>query len=203
MNQGTILGSHIGKWIILAAWWLCYWRSLFTASVVRAQEDSTAIEYAENGEGPVATFTATDPEGVTPIAWSVPTNADMQRGHCRHRNDADDADNERLHHRQGRDAQVQPSRKPTMGPTPGSPDFENGSGQRALKTTTTPTSVVVVACDVALGTDDACLDPGKAGYHKVTVKVTDVAETGKVTWTVNHNAGTPRCETFWTTALRP
>ena len=29
------------------------------------------IEYAENGKGPVASFTAEDPEGVTPIVWDI------------------------------------------------------------------------------------------------------------------------------------
>ena len=35
-------------------------------------QDGGPIEYAENGMGPVATFTATDPEGKTPV-WSLPT----------------------------------------------------------------------------------------------------------------------------------
>ena len=35
--------------------------------------DSTAIEYAENGEAVVAAFTATDPEGATSITWSLAT----------------------------------------------------------------------------------------------------------------------------------
>ena len=39
-----------------------------------AQDDGT-IEYAENGEGPVATYTATDPEGKT-VMWSVPSAGD-------------------------------------------------------------------------------------------------------------------------------
>ena len=30
-----------------------------------------SVSYAENGKGPVATFTAEDPEGATPITWSV------------------------------------------------------------------------------------------------------------------------------------
>ena len=38
-----------------------------------AQEDGP-IEYAENGDGPVATFTAIDPEGMTPV-WSLFDNA--------------------------------------------------------------------------------------------------------------------------------
>ena len=61
VNQGTILGSQIGKWITLAVL-VAVLAALFTASVVRAQEDSTTIEYAENGTDPVATLTATDPE---------------------------------------------------------------------------------------------------------------------------------------------
>ena len=61
MKQGTILGSRIGKWIIFAVV-VAAFAALLTASVVRAQEDSATIEYAENGTDPVATFTATDPE---------------------------------------------------------------------------------------------------------------------------------------------
>ena len=36
--------------------------------------DSTEMEYAENGTTAVATFTASDPEGVTPIAWELTGN---------------------------------------------------------------------------------------------------------------------------------
>ena len=35
-----------------------------------AQSASTAIDYAENGTGPVATFSATDEDG-DPIVWSL------------------------------------------------------------------------------------------------------------------------------------
>ena len=47
---------------------------LFALTVMpsaEAQDGSTTIEYAENGKDPVATFTATDPEGATPIIWSM------------------------------------------------------------------------------------------------------------------------------------
>ena len=37
----------------------------------QAQGAEQSFTYAENGEGPVATFTASDPEGVTPIVWSL------------------------------------------------------------------------------------------------------------------------------------
>ena len=36
-----------------------------------AQEDSGAIEYAENGTDPVAVFTATDPENMGAVVWSL------------------------------------------------------------------------------------------------------------------------------------
>ena len=42
---------------------------LLPGSPLQAQDDGT-IEYAENGTGPVATYTATDPEG-TAVKWSL------------------------------------------------------------------------------------------------------------------------------------
>ena len=70
------------------------------------------------------------------------------------------------------------------GSSPGSPDYENPQGAGSPLNNTY--NVVVAACDV---TADGCTD-GQTGYHKVTVKVTKVAETGKVTWTVTP-AGAP------------
>ena len=61
MNQRTILGSQMGKWITFAVV-VAIFAALLTAGVVRAQEDSTTIKYAENGTDPVVTLTATDPE---------------------------------------------------------------------------------------------------------------------------------------------
>ena len=74
MNQGTILGSQIGRWIILAVV-VAAFAALLTASVVRAQEDSTTIEYAENGTDAVTTLTATDPEGDM-VIWSLEDSGD-------------------------------------------------------------------------------------------------------------------------------
>ena len=46
--------------------------SLWLSGVlVQAQSAQMVVEYPENGEAPVATFTASDPEGVSPIVWSV------------------------------------------------------------------------------------------------------------------------------------
>ena len=139
-----------------------------------------SVSYTENGEDAVATFTATDPEGVTPITWSIATDTQVSE-----EDDLADADNT--------DAGDFMIDKDGMlkfdidaaedGSSLGSPDFENGQGSGTGNNTY---KVVVVACDVAL-VSDACPDTGKAGYHKVTVMVTDVVEKGKVTWTVNPN----------------
>ena len=47
---------------------------LLPGGPLQAQESAT-IEYAENGDGPVATYTAVDPEGAD-IVWSV-TGTDL------------------------------------------------------------------------------------------------------------------------------
>ena len=77
MNQGTNLGSQKGRWIILAALVAVLGALLFLlpGGLVQAQQAQQSFTYAENGTGPVATFAATDPEGVTPIVWSLLTDA--------------------------------------------------------------------------------------------------------------------------------
>ena len=49
---------------------------LLPSSLLQAQENAPIDVHAENGEDPVATFTAEDPEGVTPIHWSVLADVD-------------------------------------------------------------------------------------------------------------------------------
>ena len=137
-----------------------------------------SVDFPENGEDAVATYTATDPEGATPITWSLltaGTPGDI---------DADDyADNE--HFMIDKDGMLKFAIADTDdGSSPGSPDFENGQGSGTGENTY---KVVVAACDV---TADGCTD-GQTGYHKVTVKVTNVAETGKVTWTTAADGSTP------------
>ena len=144
--------------------------------------DSTVIEYAENGEDPVATFTATDPEGATPIAWLLGTDsidgvveADVaDNGHF----DIDDETGV-LTFDVGGDADT-----PDVSV---SPDFENPPDSNDVDNTY---KVVVAACDVALETDGTCA--GNTGYHKVTVKVTNVNEPGKVTLATDTSNGTPQ-----------
>ena len=143
--------------------------ALTAAPFAEAQEDMTTIEYAENGEDPVATFTATDPEGVTPITWSL-----LNAGAPGDIVDADYADQE--HFMIDKDGVL----RFNIGTDGDPPDYEasttgDGGGDADMDNTY---HVVVVAEDTT----------GNEGYHKVTVKVTDVAETGKVTWTTDANA---------------
>ena len=77
MNQGTNLGSQIGRWIILAAVVALLGALLLTIRPVGAQDAppsvldaKTLFDYAENGTGPVTTYKATDPEN-KPIFWTL------------------------------------------------------------------------------------------------------------------------------------
>ena len=138
---------------------------LLPGGALRAQD--AAIEYAENGKDPVATFTAEDPEGVTPITWSVlaasgaadPTGVEAG---------VDSADSGSF--TIDEDGMLKFSSPP---------DYENPPTTNVTNNTY---KVVVVAAD---GTDDSA----KKSYYKVTVKVTDVAETGEVSWTVHPDGG--------------
>ena len=80
MNQGTILGGQIGRWIVLAALVAVLGALLLAIQPVRAQ-DSTTIEYTENSTDEVVTLSASDPEDATPITWSLPAGVD-EDGNC-------------------------------------------------------------------------------------------------------------------------
>ena len=78
MNQGTNLGSQIGRWIILAAVVALLGALLLTIRPVVAQQEAppsipnaeTVFSYAEKGTGPVTTYRARDPEG-NKIFWTL------------------------------------------------------------------------------------------------------------------------------------
>ena len=134
-----------------------------------------SVNFAENGKDPVATFTAEDPEGATPIAWSLATATQVGA-----EGDLADTDNA--------DAASFGIDEDGMLKFSSPPDFENPAATNATPNTY---KVVVVACDTALVSDACPASPdGQAGYHKVTVKVTNVAETGKVTWTTAADGST-------------
>ena len=125
--------------------------------------------FVENSKDAVATFTAEDPEGATPIAWDIVEGAGDLTA-------ADNAD--ATHFTIDEDGMLKFS-------TP--PDFENPSGEGTENTNTY--KVVVVACDVAL-VSEACptatAPAENASYHQVTVEVTKVDEPGKVTLATSH-----------------
>ena len=61
MNQSTLFRSQRVRWITLALL-LAAFAALLTTTFALAQSDSTTINYAENGKGPVANLAAMDPE---------------------------------------------------------------------------------------------------------------------------------------------
>ena len=182
MNQGTILGSQIGRWITFAVLFAVM-AVLLTATVVRAQEDGT-IEFPENSKDPVAIFSAADPEDDTPITWSIAAG------------DADPDDDGPLAAADAVDAldfDISATGVLTFDiggddapDTSVAPDFEHSHGGTAATdgTGTNTYSVVVV------GTDPEAEGPTNT-FHKVVVKVTNVDEDGEVTWTVDPDGGTP------------
>ena len=130
---------------------------------IKDRADSTAegmrtVEYVENGTASVARFTASDPEGATPIFWSLPDAAVAGTDVL----DIDTAD----------EALFKIDQNGVLSfKTP--PSFEGVSD-----TNDDNYQVVVQASD---GNND--------DYFELTVQVTDMEETGKITWTVTPSGG--------------
>ena len=123
-----------------------------------------SVSYPENGKDPVATYTATDPEGATPIIWSIADADDISGNEDLTTADNADADHFEIDDKDG----VLEFSSP--------PDYEAPSGEGGTSNTY---KVVVAAAD-----SDAATEV-QTGYHKVTVEVTKVAEEGEVTWIVD------------------
>ena len=77
MNQGTNLGSQVGRWIVLAAVVALLGALLLTIRPVGAQDApptigdaQTVFSYAENGDKPIITYRARDPE-TKPVFWTL------------------------------------------------------------------------------------------------------------------------------------
>ena len=163
----SIARQVFNRWALMAVALAAVLAAVLAMQPVAAQDDT--IDYPENGTDPVATFTAEDPEGATPITWSlaeaevtgVVTAADVadfthfdinKDGELTFDigGDGDDATTDSV-----------------------APDFEAPRGEASPTPPLNNTyKVVVVASDAVTG--------GNMGYHKVTVKVTDVAEAGKI-----------------------
>ena len=137
------------------------------------------IMYAENGDAPVATFTAMDPEGALPITWDIAAAGDPDGAGPLTADDAADGEDFMI----DEDGVLKFNiAEANDGSSPGSPDFENpqGAGTPASNTY----KLVVSAADMATG--------GETGYYAVTVMVTNVDETGKVNVATNTANGTPQ-----------
>ena len=154
-----------------------------------------SVSYAENRKDAVATFTAANPEGATSITWAVaaagttPPSGFVAGDFI----DADHFDISKdgvLTFDIGGDTDS-PDRSV-------SPDFEAPRGTGPIATGNTNTYKVVVAAS------DAATD-GQTGYHKVTVKVTNVPESGEMSWTVDAtgdgSADTPKLVQFQVGAI--
>ena len=143
---------------------------LLPSGLAQAQQSEEFFTYAENGTGPVATFTASDPEGATPIVWSLAAaNAAIDVN-----GDNDTADPEDIAATATVDEGDFKIDQNGVLSFKNSPNFEATTGGGADENNTSKTYQVVVRAS----------DGNKNDYFKVSVSVTDVEETGKVTWTV-------------------
>ena len=127
---------------------------LLPGGLLQAQSAEQFIAYAENGEGPVARFTASDPEGATPGFWSLTAETVTDAVET-----ADIADRALFKIDQNGVLSFKTS-----------PNYEGRS---------TPYRVTVQFSDGSIGE-----------YFKAYINVTDVEETGKITWTVTPTDGT-------------
>ena len=134
---------------------------LMPGGLLQAQSAEQFFDYPENGDGPVATFTASDPEGAMPIVWSVAaddftdTAADIA--------ETDSAD--------GSDFRISSDGVLSFR---SSPNYEMPRGDDLSVTNTNTYRLVVQASDGDM-----------VDRFKVIVTVTNVDEPGKVTWTVD------------------
>ena len=172
--------------VILSLW--------LSGVLVQAQSAQMVVPYPENGEGPVATFTASDPEGVSPIVWSLLED---------HMGDQDlgiftDSDTD------GADDSADDVGEDDVA------DFDDFDiSQDGVLTFKSKPNYEVPTSSITTGTLPVrnvyqivvqASDGGSMSFvnwFKVTVNVTDMEEAGSVTWTVDadggdsHTAGTP------------
>ena len=152
-----------------------------------ASAQDNTIEFPENSKNPVATFTAEDPEGATPIEWFIAA-AGTAHGSLEIA-DAADAEDFDIDKKTG-DLTFDVGGDGDPDTTSAAPDYENPSGEGG--TTSNTYRVVVGACDLALATDGTC--EGNASYHKIVAKVMNLDEQGTVSLaaTAGVTTGTPQ-----------
>ena len=175
MKQGTKLGSQKGRWIILAALVVVLGALLYLlpGGLAQAQQAQQSFTYAEDDTEPVATFTATDPEGVSPIVWSLLENATGTQDLGIFEDPADPDDVDTADVTDFGDFSISQSGVLTFD---SQPDFEEPTG--GVDDDSNTYRVVVQASDGGVGSF--------VNWFKVIVNVTDVEEPGTLAeWTVN------------------
>ena len=177
MNQGTNLGSQKGRWIILAALVAVLGALLFLmpGGLLQAQQTAETFYYHENGDEPVVTLTADDPEGVTPIQWDIlmeDIDADLPGGA-----DDDIEETDIIH---GRLFEVDGG----VLSFKDKPNFEAAGDVLGLQDPTLAYPDDNKTYKVVVQASDGGVTEW-VQYFKVTVIVLDVEETGKVEWTVD------------------
>ena len=184
MKQETNLGSQKGRWIILAALVVVLGALLYLlpGGLAQAQQAQQSFTYAETDTRPVATFSATDPEDVTPIVWSLLTNAtgEQNLGIFTDTDGTPDGVDDSPDDVQPDD--IADSDEFTISQSgvltfDSPPDFEMPGGGGTADNSNTY-RVVVQASDGGVGSF--------VNWFKVTVNVTDVEEAGTLAeWTVD------------------
>ena len=154
----TRYGYLINKWTVLAAVALVVLVAVMATAMPVGAQDNDTIKYAENGTDPVATFTATDPDD-DKVTWRL-GGIDEE--------DFDISEDGVLTFDVGGDSDTPDASV--------SPDFEDeGDNDSNNKYEVTVT---------AESPDGTANNTNNTDTEALTVEVTDVAEDGKVTWTV-------------------
>ena len=162
---------------------------LLPGAFVQAQGAEQSFTFAENGDGPVATFTASDPEGVSPIVWSLLDDAMNEQNlgiFTDGNNDGVDDSADDVMPDDIADVALFAINQNGVLTFMDPPDFETPVGGTADDSNTY--QVVVQASDGGVGSF--------VNWFKVTVTVTDMEEAGMlVEWAVdadgNGTAETP------------
>ena len=168
MNQGTNLGSQIGRWIVLAAVVALLGALLLTIRPVGAQQrpdTETRLTFAENSDAVVKRFQSTDPEG-NPIFWTLggPDAADftIERGTLKFKN------------------------RPNFEVPTDRANDENGNGEVAPATEGQGNNIYKVTLREGAGGEDGDPNPIDGFDHddvtvdNLTITVTNVNEPGRV-----------------------
>ena len=153
--------------------------ALLLSGLVQAQATGDVYEYAENGKGPVVVFNAGDPEGVDTIVWSlVPAgdagiqniDGDLTTGVADNGDDVLEADLI-----DAADFKISANGELSFKK---SPDYETPTGRT---TDAANTYKVVVQASDGGTSNDTINEMAYLTWYKVTVKVTDAEEEGKIT----------------------